>query len=78
MVPAAFVRVAAIPLTPNGKVDRCALARMDVEMESSRKYVAPRNYTERQLSGIWAQVLNLAPEKIVLTMTSSSRAGTRS
>ncbi|HJY06022.1 MAG TPA: condensation domain-containing protein, partial [Bryobacteraceae bacterium] len=64
MAPAAFVSLAAIPLSPNGKVDRRALARMDVAIESGRKYLAPRNETENQLVGIWAEVLNLAPEKI--------------
>jgi amino acid adenylation domain-containing protein len=64
MVPAAFVSVAAIPLTANGKVNRRALAQIDVEMKASREYVAPHNNTERQLIEIWAQVLNLAPEKI--------------
>ena len=64
MVPATFVSIAAIPLNPNGKVDRRVLARMDVEMESGREYVAPRTTTERQLAEIWAQVLHLTPEKI--------------
>ena len=64
MVPAAFVSLAAIPLNQNGKVDRRALARMDVTVASGREYLAPRNDTERQLVEIWAQVLKLAPEKI--------------
>ena len=64
MVPAAFVSLAAIPLNPNGKVDRRALARMDVTIASGQEYVAPRNDTEQQLVEIWAQVLKLAPEKI--------------
>ncbi|HYC89889.1 MAG TPA: amino acid adenylation domain-containing protein, partial [Thermoanaerobaculia bacterium] len=64
MVPAAFVSLPAIPLTPNGKVDRRALSRIDVTMTSGQAYVAPRNETERQLVAIWAEVLNVAPERI--------------
>jgi amino acid adenylation domain-containing protein/thioester reductase-like protein len=64
MMPAAFVSLAAIPLNPNGKVDRKALSRMQVKIASAQEYVAPRNDTEKQLAKIWAQVLNLAPEKI--------------
>jgi thioester reductase-like protein len=64
MVPAAFVSLAAIPLNPNGKVDRRALTRIDVTIASRQEYVTPRTDTERQLVEIWAQVLNLAPEKI--------------
>jgi thioesterase domain-containing protein len=64
MVPVGFVSLAAIPLNPNGKVDRRALARMDLTVESGQEYVAPRNDAERQLVEIWAEVLQLAPEKI--------------
>src|SRR2546425_5496822 len=64
MVPAAFVSLAIIPLNPSGKVDRRALARMDVAIVSGQDYVSPRNDTERQLVAIWAEVLKLAPEKI--------------
>ena len=64
MVPAAYVSLAAIPLDPNGKVDRRSLARMEVTIASGREYVAPRTGTEQQLVEIWAQVLKLAPEKI--------------
>ncbi|HEX9981688.1 MAG TPA: non-ribosomal peptide synthase/polyketide synthase [Thermoanaerobaculia bacterium] len=64
MVPAAFVSLAAIPLNPNGKVDRRALVRMDITIASGQAYVAPRNETEQQLVEIWAEVLKLAPEKV--------------
>lgn len=56
MIPAAFVSVPAIPLSSNGKVDRRALDQLDVSVESSQEYVAPRNDTERQLVDIWAEV----------------------
>ncbi|HEX6160864.1 MAG TPA: thioester reductase domain-containing protein, partial [Thermoanaerobaculia bacterium] len=64
MVPAAFVSLAAIPLSSNGKADRGALARMDVRIVSGQEYVAPRNDRERQLVDIWAQVLERDPETI--------------
>jgi len=64
MMPAAFVVIGEIPLTQNGKVDRLALARIDVAIGSGRAYVAPRNATERQLIELWAQVLNLSPDSI--------------
>ncbi|HEX8619003.1 MAG TPA: amino acid adenylation domain-containing protein, partial [Thermoanaerobaculia bacterium] len=64
MVPSAFVELEAIPLNPNGKVDRRALARMDVSLASAREYVAPRNEAETRLVAIWAEVLNRAPESI--------------
>lgn len=58
MVPAAFVRVERIPLTPNGKVDRKAL-RPPAAARSSRTFVAPRTETERALMGIWCEVLRI-------------------
>ncbi|HEX6161346.1 MAG TPA: amino acid adenylation domain-containing protein, partial [Thermoanaerobaculia bacterium] len=64
MVPAAFVSLAAIPLTPNGKIDRRALSRMEVSFASARDYVAPRNEAETQLVEIWAQVLKLDPAAV--------------
>jgi len=64
MVPAAFVSLAEIPLQPNGKINRRALAQWDVSLAARKEYVAPRNATERELVEIWAQVLNVPAEKI--------------
>ncbi|HEV7671241.1 MAG TPA: amino acid adenylation domain-containing protein [Thermoanaerobaculia bacterium] len=59
-VPAIFLRLPALPLTANGKLDRAALpapgnARPDLE----REYVAPRNEAETALVEIWAEVLGI-------------------
>jgi acyl carrier protein len=59
MIPAAFVSLEAIPLTPNRKIDRKALKDREVELESSQEYVAPRTETEKQLAGIWEEVLGV-------------------
>jgi non-ribosomal peptide synthase protein (TIGR01720 family) len=60
MVPGAFVVMAALPLTPNEKVDRRALPPPDhVRPESSENYVKPRNAVEETLAKIWADVLGL-------------------
>src|SRR5579863_10506204 len=64
MVPAGFVRVEAIPLSVNGKVDRRALGRMEVRIGVGREYVAPRNEIEEKLVGIWGEVLKGGVEKI--------------
>ncbi|HEX8149385.1 MAG TPA: amino acid adenylation domain-containing protein [Pyrinomonadaceae bacterium] len=60
MVPAAFVALPELPLTPSGKVDRTALPAPDgarPELEGS--YAAPRDETERVLAETWARVLGL-------------------
>jgi hypothetical protein len=60
MVPSAFVIMDALPLLPNGKVDRRALpipgrARPDLV----NPFVAPRTSVEEVLASIWAEVLGL-------------------
>jgi len=60
MIPSAFVRLEALPLTLNGKVDRKALlepAKTRPELKVS--YVAPRTTLEEKLCQIWAGVLSL-------------------
>jgi amino acid adenylation domain-containing protein len=56
MVPAAFVSLEALLLTPNGKVDRQALPAPDFS-ELKADYVAPRTPVEETLTAIWSEVL---------------------
>ncbi|WP_420126422.1 non-ribosomal peptide synthase/polyketide synthase [Longimicrobium sp.] len=58
MVPSAFVSMDAMPLTPNGKLDRKALPAPGLASASER-YVAPRTPVEEVLAEIWAEVLQL-------------------
>ncbi|MEZ2148236.1 amino acid adenylation domain-containing protein, partial [Bradyrhizobium sp. DN5] len=60
MVPAAFVRLAALPLTVNGKLDRKALPAPDDEAYAHRAYEPPQGEMETVLAQIWAELLGLA------------------
>ncbi|MFJ4823538.1 amino acid adenylation domain-containing protein [Streptomyces bacillaris] len=57
MVPAHFVRIDRVPLTPNGKADRRALPAPAGETAPDRTPAAARNATEEAIAAIWAQVL---------------------
>ncbi|WP_301542273.1 non-ribosomal peptide synthetase [Pyxidicoccus fallax] len=59
MVPSALVRLDALPLTSNAKVDRKALPAPDAALASAEAYVAPRNATEEKLAELFASVLRL-------------------
>ncbi|MEH2133322.1 MAG: amino acid adenylation domain-containing protein [Nostoc sp.] len=59
MVPSAIVILEALPVTPNGKIDRRALPAPEPSSESREKYVAPRNPIEEILAQIWQQVLKV-------------------
>jgi acyl carrier protein len=58
MVPAAFVGMDRVPLTPNGKLDRQALPAPEGRPEVG-EYVAPRTPTEEMLVAIWSEVLKV-------------------
>ncbi|QOY92808.1 amino acid adenylation domain-containing protein [Massilia sp. UMI-21] len=58
MVPAVFVALDAMPLTPNGKVDRKALPAPDGHA-SGAAYIAPRTPAETTLAAIWSEVLGV-------------------
>jgi amino acid adenylation domain-containing protein len=58
LVPSAFVGLAALPLSPNGKIDRAALP---APRPTRAAYVAPRTTAERSLADAWAEVLGAAP-----------------
>ena len=60
MVPAVLVLLKALPLMPNGKIDRRALPAPDRSRpELDKAFVAPRTPTEELLAEIWAQLLNI-------------------
>jgi amino acid adenylation domain-containing protein len=59
MVPAAFVKLASLPLTVNGKIDRQALVSPSPTLISTGDFVAPRTPAEETLAGIWSDVLRV-------------------
>jgi natural product biosynthesis luciferase-like monooxygenase protein len=60
MVPAAVVSLPAMPMTPNGKLDRKALLELGgAPAPSAQAFVAARNDTERAIAEIWASVLGV-------------------
>jgi amino acid adenylation domain-containing protein len=62
MVPAAVVVLDALPVTPNGKVDRAALPVPEEWGGTAvSEYIPPRNETEKQLAAIWEDVLGVKP-----------------
>ncbi len=59
-VPAAFVFLAKLPLTVQGKVDRKALPAPEASRpDLGEGYVPPRSARESELAAIWAQTLGL-------------------
>jgi amino acid adenylation domain-containing protein len=59
MIPSAWVRLDALPLSPNGKLDRAALPRPDSTQMEAVEFVAPTTATEAALTKIFEEVLNL-------------------
>ena len=62
MLPAAFVTLNELPLTPSSKVDRQALPKPDsTRQEPAGTFVPPRDDLEDQLSSIWTEILGIQP-----------------
>jgi amino acid adenylation domain-containing protein len=60
MVPTDFVFLEAMPLSPNGKLDRRALPAPERTGNSpDREFVPPRTAVERLLAAMWSQVLGV-------------------
>jgi amino acid adenylation domain-containing protein len=65
MVPSYFVTLEAWPLTPNGKIDRKALAAPTQSSDGAqREIVPPTTDPERALAPIWEEVLKVKPISI--------------
>src|SRR4029077_13957895 len=60
MVPSRFELLDRLPTTPNGKLDRAALARLSGgHLERGEGYVPPRTPLEERVAAVWAEVLRL-------------------
>jgi acyl carrier protein len=60
MIPAAFVALGALPLTPSGKVDRRALPPPNqARPEPEGAFIAPRSALEALIAEVWRDVLRL-------------------
>ncbi|MFI8716266.1 amino acid adenylation domain-containing protein [Stenotrophomonas sp. NPDC077464] len=59
MLPSAFVRLAALPLTANGKLDRQALPAPDHTAVAAGAYGVPEGEVEQAIATIWQDLLGL-------------------
>ena len=58
MMPTSFVFLDALPMTPNGKLDRQALSELEKKRyEMDNSFIAPRTPLEKSLAEIWAEVM---------------------
>ncbi len=57
MIPAFFIRVDKMPLSPNGKIDERLLPKPDVSSLVSEAFTKPETDLERELYSIWSDVL---------------------
>ncbi|MGE7955442.1 non-ribosomal peptide synthase/polyketide synthase [Pseudomonas sp. NPDC089530] len=58
MVPAQWLLLERMPLSPNGKLDRKALPTPEAQ-QAAQAYEAPHSALERQLAAIWSEVLGV-------------------
>ncbi len=59
MIPVGFFFLNQFPLTPNGKIDRKSLPKIDLSLKREVDFVAPNNTTQIKLVEIWQEVLGI-------------------
>ena len=66
MIPGNYIFLEKFPLTPNGKIDRSALPKLDTNRPIlETPYIVPRNSLESAIAEIWQEVLQL--DKVGIT-----------
>ncbi len=64
MIPAHFIQIARMPLTPNGKLNRKELPRPEEQLVLTSGNIAPASVLERAIARVWAEVLRIPFEKV--------------
>ncbi|MFE2174744.1 amino acid adenylation domain-containing protein, partial [Kitasatospora sp. NPDC059462] len=64
MVPTALVRLDALPLSANGKLDHRALPAPERSALATDAHIAPRTPVEERIAAVWAEVLGLPVEQV--------------
>ena len=57
MIPAKFIQVTELPMTPNGKVNRKELSSLEDRTYLVDEYLEPVNETEEKIAKIWKEIL---------------------
>lgn len=66
MIPTVFVRLETLPMTPNGKIDRGALASGKYLLPKEKSTSLPSTPMEKAVANLWTQILGLEPGKVGL------------
>ncbi|WP_339075511.1 amino acid adenylation domain-containing protein [Teredinibacter turnerae] len=74
MIPHRFVFLDAMPLTPNGKVDKKALPEPEA-VPGNDRFVPPETDLQKQVASLWAELLQLPENQISLTQNFFSSGG---
>ncbi|MCP5051224.1 MAG: AMP-binding protein, partial [bacterium] len=64
MIPAIFIQLEKMPLTPNRKVNRKLLAGLEIQIDATGNYIAPQNEIEETTVNNWAESLDIPKEAI--------------
>jgi acyl carrier protein len=59
MIPPYYKKLDEMPHTPDGKIDRMSLKKLEDSNKKQVNYVAPRNDLERKIAEVWQEVLKV-------------------